>query len=795
MKQKLSSRILIVLLSVVMLITALPLNSLTAFADEYTGSGSGSATVDGIDNSKLSMNGTEYGVRLYCITKDKAIKAGETYSAVDLWYDTGCIQGTYSYASRFGSIPAAKVARGTFGKCVNAANEALKKDGKLTGTNAISDIPSFAGFDGSDFYMSGVDFRQWATGKVTTDEGDKWNIQVLYYAFTGVTIEAGDFLVIEPLMCLPVVKGAYPYGMYYDGHYAGTWYGYMQRLDGHVGGTMMNIKAAWGNGFVLDKAKAGLSVPGRYKRSITSFGALDGKGWGLHVLETTDSFGDDTDPIDSYDILTKPGSPDHCEPPKNETKKTPKYDNTGTRTIVKTYVDLYKDKNNSNHYTAAIDNGTFIVDDCSDKVVISNEFYKTGYSVKAWYTSKSLPSADEENYKGTSMLHKSSATASGVGDQSYTIEGYMQMSGITANGSKSYKMQKTVIKDGKSEYKNLGTNINKNYTRTNAIPKTGSISRIKTASTSQYVKLGEDDQTIVILYVREHGYIDSSTFTETSINNDPHQELKIVKCYGIVNPATYEVEDDKDTVYTTSKTRNVNVSGEKGYRFAEFVYCTRGSSSYSSMTASKWCQVKGSEKSKNNQFYVKGFIDGFSASPFGSGTYSSQYAWGIYKPADMDTMHGERDRTDSAEYAGGAIASTGTYKGTKGRGRLSGDILDGYNKTIYFGGVSMQDTTNTNTSDDVLYLLFLKDDEVEYEVGDFGIPESYITRRNNFATNNVKVGGVTGSSSKQYSFAAHQFKYSLIYILTHSVKGKSIKALIFLLLFKKAGNIQRHQAS
>jgi hypothetical protein len=562
-------------------------------------------------------------------------------------------------------------------------------------------------------------------------------------------------------MCLPVVKGTYPNGMWYDGHYAGTWYGYMQKLGNNSGGTMMNIKAAWGNGFKLDKAKAGLSKAGRYTRS-TYHSAIGSTGWGLHVLETTDGFGDDTDPIDSYDILTKPGSPDHCESPKNETKKTPKYDNTGTRTIVKTYVDLYKDKNNSGHYTAAIDSGTFMVDDCSEKVVISNEFNRTGYSVKAWYTSKSLPSADEENYKGTSMLHKGSSTASTVGDQSYTIEGYTQMSGVTFNGSKSYKMQKSRTVDGKLVYFDASTNTgNKNYTRTNAIPKTGSISRIKTASTSQYVKLGEDDQTIVILYVREHGYIDSSTFTETSINNDPHQELKIVKCYGILNPATFEVENDKDTIYTTSKTRNVNVKDEDGYRFAEFVYCTRGSSSYSSMTASKWCQVKGDEKSKNNQFYVKGFIDGFSASPFGSSTYNSQYAWGIYKPADMATMHGERDIHDSAEYAGGAIASTGTYKGTKGRGRLSGDILDGYNKTIYFGGVSMQDTTNTNTSDDVLYLLFLKDDEVEYEVGDFGIPESYITRRNNFATNNIKVGGVTGSSSKQYSFAKHQFKYSL----------------------------------
>lgn len=69
MKQKISSRILIVLISVVMLITVLPLSSLTAFADEYTGSGSGSADVDNVGDRNLSMNGNEYGVRLYCITE------------------------------------------------------------------------------------------------------------------------------------------------------------------------------------------------------------------------------------------------------------------------------------------------------------------------------------------------------------------------------------------------------------------------------------------------------------------------------------------------------------------------------------------------------------------------------------------------------------------------------------------------------------------------------------------------------------------------------------------------------
>ncbi len=91
---------------------------------------------------------------------------------------------------------------------------------------------------------------------------------------------------------------------------------------------------------------------------------------------------------------------------------------------------------------------------------------------------------------------------------------------------------------------------------------------------------------------------------------DPYKQLKVVKCYGMVNPVTYEVEDEKETVVWEQKTRNVHITPEAGYRLAEYVYSTRGSSDWNSMTASKWGTVQGTDTDKDKQFYIKGFIDG-----------------------------------------------------------------------------------------------------------------------------------------------------------------------------------------
>lgn len=412
---------------------------------------------------------------------------------------------------------------------------------------------------------------------------------------------------------------------------------------------------------------------------------------------------------------------------------------------------MYLQANSTTNYTASRDfysdptnkKIAYIRKECSSDIVISDESgVNGGYKIYAWYTSGTGTTSNA--YKGSAMIKKTYISQdSQLGSELFEIGGYNAFSGLSATGSKAW-------------VKHTGGGIStkgggKQYTRD--VTKKPLPERIKNAD-KQYISLTDSEKTLVILYVREHGSIDSSSSTEPKDPpNDPYQELTIVKCYGVINPITYEVVEDKTHQVWTSKTRNVHITNESGYRLAEYVYCTKGSNA-SSMTAAKWCKplsppntlpsvIEAVESSNNKSFYLKGFVDRFSIAPENGG-YSNQYAW-----------------TESAlnsTTSGNTITGNTDYPGTKGKGRLSGKSLNGYNKTIYFGPDSMVDSGNSSTTDDVLYILFLKEDEVSYETGTFGIPESYLTRWNNFATNNIKVTGNFSGSNKTYSFAQHQFK-------------------------------------
>ncbi len=246
----------------------------------------------------------------------------------------------------------------------------------------------------------------------------------------------------------------------------------------------------------------------------------------------------------------------------------------------------------------------------SSEVVISDESgVNGGYKVEAWYTSKS--DSDGKSVKGSDMLHTKNkvvkdSTDEKVGKKQFSVEGYKEAKGVKANGSQSFAS----LNFNKTGWLNTTDNA-KQYTREESklLPE-----RIKNED-QQYITLKPDEKTLVILYVREHGYIDSTTGKDggggdITTEFDPYKQLKVVKCYGMVNPVTYELEDEKGTVVWEQKTRNVHITPEDGYRLAEYVYSTRGSSDWNSMTASKWGTVQGTDTDKDKQFYIKGFIDG-----------------------------------------------------------------------------------------------------------------------------------------------------------------------------------------
>ena len=620
------------------------------------------------------------------------------------------------------------------------------------------------------------------------------------------------FLIVEPILSLCNPDGDFKTT---GNRYIASWYGYINYnvSVGHDPGSATTVRARLskvGNGFEFADAKdatddeiaklqsvLGLQMPTVGLPTGTSNFNFPDKnydvyGYGIQAYWLKDlDIDDPKDPIDTYDIDNDPTNPDKPETPKQtpdpDNPDTSIYDSTGEKTIIKTYVDLYTDADNNTYYTKAIDQGTYIEHNTSSQVVITDESdVNGGYEVVAWYTSQT-DTTDESLYNteslhGTDMLQTTDHTDSthqSIGKEQFTLDGYTSITGISDTGSKSY----TYVDNGIPN--SLSTKDNSpRYTKTQDIDNPIQKDDTDKYNSDEYIDLGGDN-TIVLLYIREHNWINTETFTGgghgtgtgssgggngtgtgTGSGDTPEQgELKIVKTYGIVNPATHEITNHKDTAIIENVTRNVHITPESGYRLAEYVYSTRGNETtpWNNITAESWGKLTDTDKD-DSSFYLKGFIDSFSKPDkvYGSDFYSQKYAW-----HDTETPLGDIDTSIT-------ITTDLTYPGTYGTGRLSGNSLTNYNKTIYF---DMADPDNTDTTDDVLYILFLKEDEVEYKADNFVIPESFITRHNDFATNNITVTGNLTGETTSYLFAKHKFKYSLPLVTGFSESnGDSITA-------------------
>lgn len=643
------------------------------------------------------------------------------------------------------------------------------------------------------------------------------------------------FLLVEPIFYLCNPDKNFATTGY---QYVASWYGYINHninrgLDPGQATTVRDRLSMLGNGFAFgnhggettDEKKSaldrvlGLSIPTSLQVLPTTNGAnfyFDTTknsnryvpdyrtiGYGIQAYWLKDLNEPHKDPIDTYDIKYDPKEPYKPEEPKTTTNPdnpdnpdTPDFDNTGEKTIIKTYVDLYKDADNNTYYTKATDQGTYIEKNTSSRVVITDESdVNGGYEVVAWYTS----STDTTDYTtdelhGTDMLQRTNKADSihqSIGQELFTVDGYTSIPNISSTGSQSYTYINPTAPNSLSSTDNA-----RQYTKTTDILEPIQKNAENQYNTDEYIDLGTDN-TIVLLYVREHGWINTNTFSgggtnhgtgggnntgtgtgnDTPDNDNPEQgELKIVKAYGIVNPATHEITNDKNTETIDEVTRNVHITSEPGYRLAEYVYSTRGNATtqWNEVTAESWGQLDTTNTSNttnqskaDTSFYLKGFVDGFSE-PYGSSLYSSKYAW-----TDTETT------IDSLSPDTSSIITDLTYPGTYGTGRLSGNQLTNYNSTIYFDMPEPDniEPKNTDTTDDVLYILFLKEDEVEYTADNFIIPESFITRHNDFATNNITVTGNLTGETTSYLFAKHKFEYSLPLVTGLSEEeGNSITA-------------------
>lgn len=822
--KKLISRILVIMLSILMMLTSIPLNLFTAFAaDDGGGAGGGLENGDGtsVSVSDDPLNDENIGLRIYLVTKKdgKTTVVKNRYSRsdcdkyyLDIWMNGRIpnynnVNSTSRYSPIASTSTIVKTSAASFDSAINGAYSTV---GVAAGINFRDHLQEGMANSGGDYWftevggfnVAGEHFYNWfmSTREV---KGEQWSVYklVLNYLYQGQTTglnPENTFLVVEPIvfLCNPDSNWKTT-----GNRYVASWYGYITyntdkaRRDPGMAHTVRNRLQKVGAGFRLANTDTSAGMESKIKEvlglEIPSSGIYDCSGsetewfgyrpageWGIQHENIHKSKGLGLQaywlkgittgiPIDTFDIINKkPNDPSNAETPSEENQTN------GDKTIIKMYVDLYKDPK-TGLYTQIVDKVQYAQKNVSEKITITDEHNINGYNVSAWYTSragyKNLP-------KGSSMIatkdmniNDGTVKLSSLGGQQLRINNY------TAASTKNYKY---AASGGKSYYAGLtsphganGKGSKTSYTSKDAKPYT-TYKRLAVSGTSNYgkydykvkadekatyVELGENEKTLVILYTREMSYIsttDTSVKKDKDARKDNSGELTIVKLYGVINPSTYEIKDITSKTLTGT-TRNVNIHNEPGYSFAEWIYVTKGKSivkNASVMGDPSYCSLDGTI---DQAYRLDGFVDGFKN--------NKDLRFGFQFNGNFPVLH---------TITGSNGLTSAVTPGRYSYGSRSGIGTKSYNSTIYFGGTGNLSDGNVDGSDknDVLYLLFLQTDSLSYSADDLVIPESYITRYDNYKHNPMKVtGSVSGKTRKEY-LQAHKFKYLLPVITAKEYK-------------------------
>lgn len=796
------SRVLVFIIALIMTLTCIPLGGLIAYADNSSGTGDSEGWT--VASGELSIWQNNTGVRLYLVdasnNSPKVVPFtynGTQYDLLDIW-DPGykTVSGgdlKFMYGVRVGSTSQSLSALTiTYNTLINAG---------LSSPDYVSDSP---------WSVKGSSFHSWMNSKVVGH--DFTNMQFIMRVFmaggkaeTYKKLTKHCYLIAEPLVCMPAYADKKYDDSGYRGTVVGTWYDYMRFNNGSNGGWSAAKARSFANGFKLGvdppnldpndpdydakyaayikyrdfvkntiKDNLGLDTPPSYSGDYSVeahnngsyfggpkdhhyydyFKYVGNTGWGIQVYWDGDPPGGT--PIDTYDIINQlKNSPANAEQPLSGNQTD------GEKTIIKLYADLYKDPK-TGLYTQIVDTAQYAQQKASDKVTITNEEPINGYKVSAWYTSnteyKSKPKAS--SMFATTNVGNTDGTVklSSLGGKQLRVNNYTSAKGYAASGGKSYYAGLS------SPHGKNGKGSKASYTSKDAKPYT-SYKRLATKDNNRsyygkynypvnengkYVELG-DAKTIVILYTREMSYI-STTDTSVNKNDDKRKdnsgELTIVKLYGVINPSTYEIKDITSKTLTGT-TRNVNIHNESGYNFAEWIYVTRGKQTVqkaSVMGNPSYCSLDGTI---DQAYRLDGFVDGFKN--------NASLRSGFQFNGNFPVLHTITGLSGTDHLSEEEIVGRYSYGSRSGIGTKS------YNSTIYFGGEGNLADGNVDGSDgnDVLYLLFLQTDNLSYSADDLVIPESYITRYDNYKHNPMKVtGSVSGKTRKEY-LQAHKFKYLL----------------------------------
>lgn len=795
-----------------MLLTSLPLSSLIAYADNNS-SGTGTSGGYTVASGELSIWQNNTGVRLYLVDASGGPDnlqvvpfeyGGKQYDLLDIWDPSYKIVSGGKIEERYG------VRVGSTSQNLSALTityETLTKAG-LSSPDYVS-----GGYGKDKWLVNGLGFHDWMTSNVKDQKFTNMEYIMLMLMASGndntyKKFTKSYYLIAEPLVCMPAYADNTYTSSGYIGTVVGTWYDYMRFNNGSNGGWSAAKARSFANGFKLGVASddqdyknfvnntilkdLGLKTPPSYNGDYTNeahkngqyFGGPDKShwydyfryigdtGWGIQVYWDGANPPSGGNPVDTYDIINQTqNEPTPPEEPKDENKTT------GTKSIIKLYADLYRDPT-TGYYTEIKDikNGdsySFVRTNTSDKVTITNEEPINGYKVSGWYTSNTVYDSKSSNntmLKASNMISTSNiAETDGIVDLSQLGGNQLRINQYEA----AYKDGIGYNADGGQRYftglaSPHGANGNGlGVQQTAGASQYYGYKRLEVSGTSNYsngqeykypvnedanltVSLG-DANTIVILYTREMTHITTDSSDENiTVPDDPDDRidqsgnLTIVKLYGVLNPSTYAIENEKSVVIKNA-TRNVNIKNESGYNFAEWVYTTGGSST--GLTASDMGNPSyyAYDGSADQAYRLDGFVDGFK-----NNKDLSQYFKfnGSFPSINIIAPNGYTSEQVAGRYSIGSRSGIGTKA---------------YNSTIFFGGdgsLADNDPDDTDTND-VLYLLFLKTDQLTYAADDLVIPESYLTRYDNYKQNPMKVNSsISGSSYTEY-LQKHKFKYVL----------------------------------
>lgn len=811
-KKKLISRVIVFILTIVLMFTFIPPNLIASALSGTGGGQSQGGSGGGTTGDNDSLWNQEIGLRFSLVTlKNGKRTVVETVSPgkyfIDAWCNGTNLKNIYSvvtnntrYATENGkgaeystiikdtssgiSSYVNKWLKATYGESKVKAGFNLEKalfDGQADGA-AIFNEWTYGKIN--NFSVYGQKFYNWAMGKPNKVNGeDTANMEAFIKCFYGTKLGGLDikktFLTVEPIIYYADLNGTEATGK----KSVVSVYGYIDRQQARgtdpgqawaIHGRLAKIVNGFCFSNVTDnnvkkslEAVLGLRPPtkddlyGEDGNFIRFGNTLDSVGLGIQAF-WLDDFIDGGLPIDTYDIKTKqPNTPYYPESPKDENN------NTGDKTIIKLYTDAYVDPN-TGLYTRIEDTAEFAMTGVSDKVTITDESKINGYEVKAWYLSTDAYSSTP---KASSMMSKTdfggsktdgTVSLSSLGGQQFRVDGYINATGYNINGSKSYfaEIKSPHGPNGNGYTNNTGLPQYTKYKRQDTKVESyyGGVDYKKNDNQKEVVEFGSNDKTIVVLYCREHielstgDYSSSTDITNskdysTDVRKTKSGNLQIVKLYGVLNPSTYEIKADKSPVIISNATRNVQINNEDNYDLAEWIYLTGGAGT--GITAEQMGDPShySFDGSADKAYRLDGFVDNFKNNP----NYSRAFNF----KSGVPTLHILSTNSDG-------IAET-TVPGRYSIGSRSGIGSRAYNSTIYFGGDGKlaDETSDSSDTNDVLYMLFLKTDQLSYSTDDLVIPQSYVTRYDNYKHNPMKVTGSVSQTAYNEYLQNHKFKYLL----------------------------------